>query len=207
MNLVGCTFNNLLVVKKYPATGHNSKWECRCLLCDSLTVVTRPNLRSGNTKDCGCQRARKIAKATKTHGDSRNQGTVGYEIYKKWTQMHARCRDRHKPYLRKGIKVCLAWEEYEPFKKWALAGNFDPKLELDRIDNSAGYSPDNCRWVTHAENCRNKDHPLSRPVKNNQGQVFSSCQTASLAIGKERGAVAKAIKSGYRCAGKYWSYL
>jgi hypothetical protein len=29
-------------------------------------------------------------------------------------------------------------------------------LELDRIDNSKGYYPGNCRWVTRQENCNNR---------------------------------------------------
>jgi hypothetical protein len=42
------------------------------------------------------------------------------------------------------------------FIKWSLTHGFEPTLELDRIDNSGNYSPKNCRWVTHKENCRNR---------------------------------------------------
>jgi hypothetical protein len=28
-------------------------------------------------------------------------------------------------------------------------------LQIDRINNNRGYSPDNCRWVTRSENCNN----------------------------------------------------
>jgi hypothetical protein len=31
-------------------------------------------------------------------------------------------------------------------------GDRPTKLQLDRIDNDKGYSPDNCRWVTAKEN-------------------------------------------------------
>jgi hypothetical protein len=30
------------------------------------------------------------------------------------------------------------------------------KHSIDRIDNYKGYFPDNCRWVTMSEQCRNK---------------------------------------------------
>jgi hypothetical protein len=148
----------------------------------------------------------KLRQANTSHGDSHSKGTIGHEIYKKWLQMHARCRDVDKPYLRKGIKVCEEWNDYENFKVWVLSKGFDPNLELDRIDNTKGYAPNNCRWVTHAENCRNKDHPLSKPVKNSLGMVFPSAQAASRAFGKGRGAVGKAIKAGHVCAGLTWSY-
>ena len=29
-------------------------------------------------------------------------------------------------------------------------------MDLDRIDNSKGYSPDNCRWVSKVTNNRNR---------------------------------------------------
>lgn len=29
-------------------------------------------------------------------------------------------------------------------------------LELDRINNNKGYSPSNCRWITHLEQQNNK---------------------------------------------------
>jgi transposase len=29
-------------------------------------------------------------------------------------------------------------------------------LQIDRIDNGLGYTPDNCRWVTSAANNRNR---------------------------------------------------
>lgn len=31
-----------------------------------------------------------------------------------------------------------------------------PGFEIDRIDNSDGYRPGNCRWVSHSVNNRNK---------------------------------------------------
>jgi hypothetical protein len=29
-------------------------------------------------------------------------------------------------------------------------------MQMDRINNDGPYSPDNCRWVTRSENCRNR---------------------------------------------------
>lgn len=31
-------------------------------------------------------------------------------------------------------------------------------LTLERVDNSKGYSPDNCRWASYAEQSRNKSN-------------------------------------------------
>lgn len=40
-------------------------------------------------------------------------------------------------------------------------------LELDRKDNDKGYYKENCRWLTHAQNCRN-----TRRARLSQEQVF-----------------------------------
>ena len=70
--------------------------------------------------------------------------------------MKARCK-RWSTYLAKNIKVCSEWEtNYEKFKEWAEVNGADPSLELDRIDNNGDYSPENCRWVTHQQNCANR---------------------------------------------------
>jgi hypothetical protein len=34
-------------------------------------------------------------------------------------------------------------------------GEKPPLYNLDRVDNDGDYTPENCRWVTRKENCRN----------------------------------------------------
>lgn len=84
-----------------------------------------------------------------THGQS---DTV---LYRRWGQMHARCSPNAKCrhiYSDRGIFVCEEWKKFEPFQEWALANGFDPRLELDRRNNDGPYCPENCRWITHAQN-------------------------------------------------------
>ena len=63
-----------------------------------------------------------------------------------------------KDYINRGIDVCQEWLTFENFEKWALSNGFDPSLQLDRINNNEGYSPDNCRWVSRSVNQRNKSN-------------------------------------------------
>ena len=78
-----------------------------------------------------------------------------------WTNMCTRCGNPNSPryadYGGRGIAVCEEWRHtFAPFEKWALENGYNDTLTLDRIDNSKGYCPDNCRFVTYAKNNQNR---------------------------------------------------
>lgn len=81
-------------------------------------------------------------------------GYVGTSTYKTWTAMKCRCK--HQPhYVNKGIKVCERWQEFANFVE--DMGPRPKGTSIDRIDNSKGYEPGNCRWADAKTQCRNKD--------------------------------------------------
>ena len=83
-------------------------------------------------------------------------------LYRIWDNMLGRCyrRSKGKIYERyggRGIEVCDEWrKDYLAFAAYSLEKGYDDSLEIDRIDNERGYSPDNCRFVSHRENNRNR---------------------------------------------------
>lgn len=120
------------------------------IFLDSLT-------KKSPTKSCGCLTS-KILKEQKTkHGDCRT------EMYQRWCGMKSRCYNkndkRYSDWGGRGIQVCDEWvSDYKAFELWARSnGGVDgKKLQIDRIDNNKGYSPDNCRFIPCQINSRNR---------------------------------------------------
>lgn len=50
--------------------------------------------------------------------------------------------------------MCESWLEFTQFL--SDMGERPPGTSLERIDNSKGYGPDNCRWATQSEQMRNR---------------------------------------------------
>ena len=72
----------------------------------------------------------------------------------------------YKYYSIRGITMCDEWlNDFQVFKEWALNNGYDysknrKEQSIDRIDNNKGYSPDNCRFVSHSDNCKNKSNNI-----------------------------------------------
>jgi|688.fasta_scaffold884158_1 hypothetical protein len=96
-----------------------------------------------------------MRKVGKNHNKSKDN------LYSRWASMRQRCLDTNcKSYPRyggRGITICSTWDNYNVFELWAISAGYSKELELDRIDNSLGYSPNNCRWVSKSTNCHNRD--------------------------------------------------
>lgn len=59
-------------------------------------------------------------------------------------------------YGKVGRGVCDEWKSSKAFYEWAMSNGYKDDLQLDRIDNTKGYSPDNCRWTTRKQQNINK---------------------------------------------------
>lgn len=75
--------------------------------------------------------------------------------------MLSRCYDKedkaYRFYGAKGVTVCEEWiNSPGKFESWALANGYLDGLTIDRIDESLGYSPNNCRWIDGETNTRFK---------------------------------------------------
>ena len=154
-DLTGQRFNRLTVIgpSEKRTNARYQYWNCTCD-CGAATVTNGSALRHGRVKSCGClqrEKARAAGDRTRTHGMTK---TTTHAI---WMGMIQRCHNKNsKDYYRygaKGITVCDRWRTFEHF--YADMGERPEGKSLDRIDNSKGYSQDNCRWATASEQVRN----------------------------------------------------
>lgn len=106
-------------------------------------------------------------------------------LYGTWESMRARCnnphREKYKDYGARGIKVCDDWNKSaKSFCEWALKNGYKEGLQLDRIDNSKGYEPDNCRFVTPKVNSRNRRNTVYITIRGIKKSVAEWCETINI---------------------------
>jgi len=89
-------------------------------------------------------------------------GWTNTKLYNVFKGMKSRTRSankRSKCYA--GVKVCDEWiNDSSLFLEWALAHGYQEGMQIDRIDCSQGYSPENCRFVTPKQNANNRSTTL-----------------------------------------------
>ena len=137
----------------YTATRHGNAYGIFvCEICGESRERVVSQVRTGYIRSCNCQRKNNATK----HGHASNG--IGTPEYNAWSSMKKRCLNpshaSYKHYGGRGITVCERWMIFDNFL--SDMGERKKGLSLDRIDNSRGYSPENCRWVDAKTQCNNK---------------------------------------------------
>lgn len=153
-DLSGQKFNKLTVISFAGIKRNLATWNCLCD-CGATTVKVGCEMVRGKVGSCGCLRRPQAASL------GFKEGMSEHPLYNVWRGMVERCKnkkaDNYSYYGGRGISVCQEWANTSyGFIKWALSNGWSPGLKIDRKDNYKGYSPENCRFVTHSQNCRNK---------------------------------------------------
>ena len=86
------------------------------------------------------------------------------KTYSSWRAMKYRCSNSKNIYYKQmGITVCERWlNSFDNFLE--DMGERPDGCTLDRIDNTKGYSPDNCRWSTIKVQNNNKRLARKCPI-------------------------------------------
>jgi hypothetical protein len=155
IDLTGSKFGRLTVICRDGSTIQGKPlWRCRCI-CGKETHVSTMDLKTGNTRSCGCY---KIDRLTK-HRDCRKK------LYVMWQHMKRRCFDTNDSsyqwYGGRGIIVCDAWiNSYSAFKDFALTHGYKEGLSIERIDVNGNYEPCNVRFISIHEQGKNKTNSV-----------------------------------------------
>ena len=112
-------------------------------------------------------------------------------LYWVWKGLKQRCNNKqcksYPNYGGRGITVCKDWTHFEPFFKWAINNGYKKGLDLDRKDNNGNYEPNNCRWISRADNINNRRKTILLTIN---GETKSRTQWE-----KAAGITAGAVKS------------
>lgn len=119
-------------------------------LVNSLSHIGLPSNRKGKKWS-----EESVARFRK-HGHAPRNGKKS-KTYTTWRGMRNRCTNpkapAYKNYGGRGITVCTEWRFFKNFLR--DMGESPKELSLDRVDNSKGYSKENCRWATKTEQAQN----------------------------------------------------
>lgn len=149
-DLTGAKFGSLTVKSYAGVVSGRSHWHCVCE-CGNQHMARESHLLSQNIRSCGCL----MRKGKRKYSGGSRSKTRAYGI---WQCIKQRCLNpNHTVYSHyggRGITISDKWLSFDGFYDDMGDPPF-PKAEIDRVDNSKGYSKENCRWATRTENTRN----------------------------------------------------
>lgn len=124
-----------------------AKFRCKCGKDFETTIKS---VKYRETSSCGCYKIERLTKHNLSY----------HSLYKLWISIKSRCYNKNVKcwgsYGGRGIKVCGEWlNNFKSFYDWAIKNGWRKGLTIDREENDGDYTPDNCRFITRAENSRN----------------------------------------------------
>lgn len=168
-DLSGKRFGKLTVIGQAGRTAdRHILWECKCD-CGGSAFSSGKDLVSGHTRSCGCLQKETVSRNRYKHGDRDGR------LYQVWKSMIKRCENENDKSYRYygliGVSVCPEWHDYVSFRSWAMENGYDDKAKygactIDRINPYGNYEPSNCRWISNAEQQKNKRKDWDRRMKN-----------------------------------------
>jgi hypothetical protein len=153
-DITGKKLNRLTAIETTGVKSGNGDyiWRFKCDCGNTLeTTIGRFNFE--HTKSCGCLLKDSARAKDNYHGMDK------LPVYTSWRKMRERCYNPNDNdfymYGSLGITVCDVWNN--SFHKFYEDMGHPPQgYTLDRIDGTAGYSKNNCRWASRHMQARNR---------------------------------------------------
>lgn len=136
---------------------------CLCQ-CGNKKILNVGHFNTGKMKSCGCHWKKPFGI---------NKEVIVYNNMMK--RCHNQTDKRYKDYGAVGIHVCQEWRNSTK-QFYADMGICPEGYQIDRIDNTKGYSKDNCRWVSPKENMANRSNSVIYTL---YGKQYKSAHEAS----------------------------
>lgn len=170
--IVGQRFGKLEILDGNKVIGKRGFQKVRCE-CGTIKYMRTDYIRKA--KSYGCERRNKV-----------NLPSNEYEtLFNVWRNMINRCynvnSDRYYTYGERGIKVCDEWRnDFKKFAKWAVDNGWRVGLSIERKDRDGMYCPENCTFITMAEQARNKTNNVFLTYNGETKCVVEWCEKLGL---------------------------
>lgn len=134
--------------------------KCDCG-CPEYTVDRHnfKNFKSTRCHQCGIGKAKRYWAYAQAIPDDEHRRRLLNRLAAAINRCHNRNDPNYKNYGGRGIYVHTAWrDDKAEFLRYVqtLTGWDTPEFDMDRINNNSGYEPGNIRFISRAENSRNK---------------------------------------------------
>lgn len=181
----GEVFGNITVIKEVEPIIHNAKKGerrrllCRCS-CGVVKEVFMESLTSSGVTSCGCKRNEETRRRQK-----KDFAISSHSLYGIFENMKQRCYNpkaiNFERYGGKGVDICKEWlSNVRVFYDWAIANGWQKGLDIDRIKNHLGYSPQNCKISTKIENANNKSNNVIVVFRGEEMTLPNACRKLNL---------------------------
>lgn len=140
--------------------------------CGKETEQYFSYIEGGRVKSCGCLRYKNLSKRNSKHSG------CGSRLYRIWRGLFKRCENKNSTdyynYGARGIEICKEWHSFEVFREWADKNGYSDLLTIERKNTNGNYEPDNCCWITKADQAINKRKRIVFPQRNALGRFVKN---------------------------------